>query len=169
MIRVRFEKPHDYPSVYAINQRAFGRLAEADLVENLRLVARPTLSLVAEQDGRVVGHIFFSPVTVQSPQGDWTALGLGPMAVLPAHQGKGIGSQLVSQGLQACHQAGWDVVVVLGHPWFYPRFGFKISRPLGISCAYQVPEQAFMLVELRQDALSGRRGVVHYQPAFDVV
>jgi putative acetyltransferase len=169
LTQVRFETPQDYPSVYEVNQSAFGRSAEADLVEKLRQAASPTLSLVAEQHGLVVGHIFFSLLTIQSPQGDWTALGLGPVAVLPAYQGQGIGSQLVRQGLQACREAGWGVVVVLGHPWFYPRFGFKVSRPLGITCAYQVPEEAFMVAELWQDALGGRSGVVHFQPAFDDV
>lgn len=181
MTLIRFETPLDYGSVYEVNLRAFGRLAEADLVEILRKAAQPTLSLVAEQDGKIIGHIFFSPVSVKSPQGDWEAMGLGPLAVTPAHQGKGIGSQLVRKGLQACRdaghdtgrkagrEAGWEVVVVLGHPGFYPRFGFKTARPLGITCAYPVPDEAFMVLELRPEALGGRSGEVHFHPAFDGV
>jgi putative acetyltransferase len=169
LAQIRFETPQDYPVVYEVNQGAFGRRAEADLVEELRKAGQPTLSLVAEQDGQIVGHIFFSPVTVKSPAGDWRAMGLGPMAVRPAWQGQGIGSQLVRRGLQACLTAGWDVVVVLGHSEFYPRFGFKISRPLGITWANPAPEEAFMLAELQPGALGGRSGVVHYHPAFDGV
>jgi putative acetyltransferase len=166
---IRAETHQDYPAVYEVNLLAFERPAEADLVENLRKAVQPTLSLVAERDGRVVGHIFFSPVNVKSRRGDWAAMGLGPIAVTPACQGQGIGSQLVRRGLEACREAGWEVVVVLGHSGFYPRFGFKISRPLGITCAYPVPDEAFMVVELRPGALAGRNGVVHYHPAFDGV
>jgi putative acetyltransferase len=181
LTQIRCETPQDYPAVYEVNQSAFGRHAEADLVEELRKAAQPTLSLVAEQDGQVVGHIFFSPVTVKSPAGDWTGMGLGPMAVAPAWQGQGIGAQLVQRGLQACrdagrdagreagHEAGWEVVVVLGHSEFYPRFGFKISRPLGITCSFPVPDEAFMVAELQPRALGGRSGVVHYHPAFNNV
>jgi putative acetyltransferase len=164
---IRFETPADYGSVYEVNRLAFGRAAEADLVEVLRKAAQPTISLVAEQDGKPAGHIFFSPVKVKSPGGVWDAMGLGPMAVDPAYQGQGIGSQLVRRGLEACKEAGWDVVVVLGHSGFYPRFGFKTAHPLGITCAYPVPEEAFMVLELLPGALGGRRGEVHYHPAFD--
>jgi len=116
-----------------------------------------------------VGHILFSPVTVQSDGASWGAMGLGPMAVLPEHQGKGIGSQLVEVGLEECRKTWYEVVVVLGHPEFYPRFGFEPSKPLGIRWEKDVPEEVFMVTELREGALAERGGVVKYLPEFDRV
>ncbi len=167
MLHVRPEQPSDYAAVRRVNEDAFGEATEADLVDALRAAARPAVSLVAEQDGQVIGHIFFSPVEVVGAGGRFTAMGLAPMAVLPAHQLQGIGSALVRAGLEACLALGHDVVFVLGHPDYYPRFGFAPTAAYGIRCTYDAPPEAFMVAELRPGALAGRTGVVHFRPEFD--
>jgi putative acetyltransferase len=169
MIIIRRERPEDASAVRRVNEQAFGQRAEADLVDALRQRDELLVSLVAIEDEQVVGHILFSPVTVQSDGASWGAMGLGPMAVLPEHQGKGIGSQLVEVGLEECRKTGHEVVVVLGHPEFYPRFGFAPSKPLGIRWEKDVPEEVFMVTELREGALAERGGVVKYLPEFDRV
>lgn len=169
MIIIRRERPEDASAVRRVNEQAFGQRAEADLVDALRQRDELLVSLVAIEDEQVVGHILFSPVTVQSDGASWGAMGLGPMAVLPEHQGKGIGSQLVEAGLEECRKARHKVVVVLGHPEFYPRFGFAPSKPLGIRWEKDVPEEVFMVTELREGALAERGGVVKYLPEFDRV
>ena len=168
MITVRREMPEDYAAVYRVNTLAFERENEAVLVERLRAV-RPHLSLVAINDEQIIGHIFFSPVSVESVEVKIMALGLAPMAVLPEYQNQGVGSQLVKQGLQACRDEGHKVVFVLGHPRYYPRFGFSTAQSKGITCEYKVPDEAFMVVELEPEALKGYTGVVKYGPEFSDV
>jgi putative acetyltransferase len=128
-----------------------------------------TISLVAVQDGRIVGHIAFSPVTITSDTAPIDAIGLAPMAVLPEYQRRGIGSKLVEAGLSACHHTPYGVVVVLGHPHYYPRFGFTPAKPHGIVWEHDVPEEVFMVQELQVDALAQTQGVVKYRPEFAVV
>lgn len=169
MVVIRPETAEDSRAVRLVNEQAFARPNEADLVAALRTNAAPIISLVAEGDGRVVGHIFFSPVQVEAADGVFEAMGLGPMAVLPTYQGQGIGSALVRAGLAACRDAGHEVVVVLGHPGFYPRFGFTPARPKGITSEYNVPDDVFMVAELRAGALAGRGGRVKYRPEFNSV
>ncbi len=169
MLVIRKETPADYTAVRTINERAFERAGEADLVDRLREKAQPYVSLVAESDEQVVGHIFFSPVIVESEAASFTALGLAPMAVLPEFQSQSIGSELVRQGLEACGRLGHDVVVVLGHPNYYPRFGFVPAATKGLTSEYPVPDEVFMVVELSPNALAGREGLVKYHPEFGKV
>jgi putative acetyltransferase len=167
---VRPETPADHAAVRAVNEAAFGRPEEARLVDVLRTSAPSFVSLVAtDERAQVVGHILFTPVTVTSEASTWSAMGLGPMAVAPAAQRAGVGSALVRAGLDACRAAGHDVVVVLGHPEYYPRFGFVPAPPRGITCKWPVPDDVFMVAELTPGALGGRRGCVEYDPAFDAV
>ena len=166
MVDIRAERPEDHAAVRLVNTLAFGRPNEAALVDALRERTRPYLSLVAVEDGRIVGHIFFSPVLIDSEAGTFPAFGLAPMAVLPECQRRGIGSQLVRQGLQECARIGQTVVVVLGHPAFYPRFGFQPASRKGLYCEYAIPDEAFMVVELLPGVLQGRTGVVKYLPEF---
>jgi putative acetyltransferase len=154
---VRAEAAEDRAAVFALNASAFGRPAEAELVERLRAAGAATLSLVALAGGAVVGHVLFSPVRVEGPPA-WDALGLAPMAVAPARQRAGIGSQLVRAGLAACRDAGHRVVFVLGHPRFYPRFGFRPAAALGLRYAEPGCEAAFFVAELTPGALAGRGG-----------
>ncbi|HEX8116312.1 MAG TPA: N-acetyltransferase, partial [Pyrinomonadaceae bacterium] len=119
-MRVRAETPEDRAAVRRVNELAFDGPAEANLVDALRGNVPLYVSLVAEEDGVVVGHVLFSPVTVESAGGDWEAAALGPMAVLPERQRRGVGSKLVGEGLKECLRLGRDVVFVLGHADFYP-------------------------------------------------
>lgn len=166
MVIIRAETAADREAVRGVNESAFGRREEADLVDALRERASPRISLVAEEGGRVVGHIFFSPVAVESGEGAWAALGLGPMAVLPEYQGRGVGSELVREGLSECLRLGHGVVFVLGHARYYPRFGFAPAASKGIECEFPSREENFMVVELRPGALAGRGGLVRYRPEF---
>jgi putative acetyltransferase len=169
MLTIRAEISEDIPAIYHIHTAAFGQANEADLVDALRRHNALTISLVAIQDGHIVGHIAFSPVTITSSTATIAALGLAPMAVLPAYQRRGIGSQLVEAGLTACHHTTYGVVMVLGHPHYYPRFGFVPAKPLGIVWEHDAPDEAFMVKEIQKDALAQTRGVVKYRPEFDVV
>ncbi len=168
-ITVRREKSGDAMAMRRVLEQAFGRRNEADLVDALRGAEIPLVSLVAVCDEQVVGHILFSPVTVESDDTRFHAVALGPMAVLPTHQNQGIGSELVRRGLEECRLAGHEVVFVLGHPNFYPRFGFVPAKQYGIRCEYNVPDDVFMALELRESALTGRTGTVKYQPEFGSV
>jgi putative acetyltransferase len=168
MVTVRNESPTDFDAVYEVNLRAFGQENEARLVEEQRRVG-DTISLVAEVDGCVVGHILFSPIVIEGQDGNVPALALAPMAVLPDYQNRGIGSKLVRQGLETCRSLGHKIVIVLGHAQFYPRFGFIPARLQGIEAPFEVPDEAWMALELQPGALSGVKGVVKYPPAFDEV
>lgn len=165
MLSIRAETPADHAAIRHVNERAFKRAAEADLVDVLRRAAVPHLSLVAEAAGRVVGHVFFSAVTVDS-RGGSAVMGLAPMAVLPEHQRQGIGSALVRAGLRACADIGSEAVVVLGHPEYYGRFGFKPAAAFGLGSAYDVPVGVFMALELKSGSLEGESGTVEYHAAF---
>ncbi len=169
MVMIRPEKPEDVTAIHHVNAIAFGQPQEGDLVDGLRLAGALTISLVAEQDGRIVGHIAFSPVMITSDTAVVDAIGLAPMAVLPEYQRQGIGSQLVESGLEACREMGYGIVVVLGHPNYYPRFGFTPSKPLGVVWEHNAPEEAFMVKELKEGTLAQTRGVVKYRPEFDMV
>ena len=136
-ILIREERPADHAAVRRINDIAFGQPQEGELVDALRANCPEVLSLVAEQDGVLLGHIMFSPC-VLDPEGVAKAgMGLAPMAVLPAHQRRGIGSQLVAQGLATLRAADCAYVIVLGHPEYYPRFGFVPASRFGVRCIWE--------------------------------
>jgi putative acetyltransferase len=162
---IRAENENDRDAVYSVNAAAFETSSEADLVNILREQAQPVLSLVAEDNKNIVGHIIFSPVTF-SEYPDLKIMGLAPMAVTSEHQGKGIGSALVRAGLDECKQLGYAAVVVLGHPNFYPRFGFAPSSRFGFASEYDVPDDVFMAIELEADVFNGKTGTVKYHAAF---
>ena len=165
---IRGEKERDQETVRAVNLSAFETPSEADLVDALRQQVEPIISLVAEENGEIVGHIMLSPVSL-SGHPSLKVMGLAPMAVIPTHQNKGIGSALVQAGLDRCRQLDFVAVVVLGHPEYYPRFGFLPASKFGIDSEYGVPEEVFMAMELKPEALSGKTGKVRYHPAFSNV
>ncbi len=166
MLTVRPETPEDIDPIHYVNEQAFGQEEEAEIVAKLRDRAALTVSLVASQENEVVGHIAFSPAAIELESLSFEAVTLAPMAVLPAYQKQGIGGQLIRAGLEECRSLGYEVVVVLGHPTYYPRFGFVPAKPKGITCEFEVPEEAFMVLELREGALTGRSGMVKFQPEF---
>ncbi|WP_457653985.1 GNAT family N-acetyltransferase [Rhodocaloribacter sp.] len=165
-MHIREEEERDHAAVYALNAAAFETPAEARLVEALRARAHPVLSLVAEAEGAVVGRILFTPVTLPEHPGG-RIVGLAPMAVAPGHQRQGMGSALVRAGLDRCRELGFGAVVVLGHPAYYPRFGFKPASRFGLGCPYDVPDDVFMALELRTGYLHGASGTIAYHAAFD--
>ncbi len=167
MIVIRHETLADFEAIRKVNLRAFEQSNEGNIVDALRVAGALTISLVALHENQIVGHIAFSPVTIESGDGSFTALGLGPMAVLPEHQNEGIGSQLVEAGLKECLRLGHEIVVVIGHPEYYPRFGFVPAGPSGIKWEHEIHEDAFMFVELNVGALAGRTGVVKFHSAFN--
>ena len=166
MIEIRPERESDHAAVDAVERAAFGGPAEARLVSELRSRARPIISLVAVRAERVVGHILFSPVTMASAAGPVPPFGLAPIGVLPERQRSGIGSQLVRAGLTECRALGSPFVVVLGHPTYYPRFGFEPGFQHGLRCTFPSPPESFMVLELSPGALESVEGTVHYHEAF---
>ena len=164
MISVRVERPGDAAGVRETNEYAFGTPLEASLVDALRGSA-DYLSLVATVEREVVGHILFTPVRLEPSAGVHIA-GLAPMAVRPEHQRLGIGGQLIRAGLDECRRRGYSAVVVLGHPEYYPRFGFVPGHTFGLTCEFPSPPEAFMAIELVPEALMGTTGMVRYRPEF---
>ena len=165
---IREEQSDDADQIRIVNERAFGQPAEAAVVDALRGLDG-AISLVAVADDRIVGHILFTAVSVEGEAPQGSGMGLAPMAVLPDYQRSGIGSQLVKAGLDACRSRGHSFVVVVGHPAYYPRFGFVQASYKGLEYAHPVPSEAFMAIELRRDALHRRSGRVHFHPEFDRV
>ena len=168
MITIRPEKPEDIPSVRIINERAFGQPAEADIVDKLRQNCPEALSLVAEDEGYIVGHILFTPVTVETDEKSIQGMGLAPMAVLPERQREGIGSVMVENGLKILQDRSCPFVIVLGHAEYYPRFGFKIASKHGLTSQWDgVPDEAFMVLIFDEITLEGVSGIAKYRKEFD--
>lgn len=170
MRKIRLETQWDHDSVRRLNNAAFGRSVEARLVDLLRESKAfvPQLSLVAEDNSVVIGHILFTRIFIGSDPGT-AALALAPMAVYPAFQNRGVGTALVNDGLRRAEEMGEALVVVVGHPDYYPRFGFVPGRPLGIAPPWDdVPDDAF-LVKTLSGYRDDMKGVVAYPPEFDTV
>lgn len=163
---IRPETSADFEAIGHVETVALGA-GEAKLVVALRASGKAILSLVAELNSQIVGHIFFSPVVIETASGPFQAIGLGPMAVLPDFQKRGIGSALVRAGLEELRQSGQPAIVVLGHAEFYARFGFRPAHHFGIKCLYDVPPEAFMAVELAPSVLADKSGTVIYAPEFN--
>lgn len=164
-LTIRPETPADLNAIHETNRLAFGQDAEADLVDGLRAGGFVRLSLVAEIGGEIVGHILFSRLPIITETGVVEALSLAPMAVRPTHQRRRIGTRLVEEGLRACREAGHRIVLVLGHPAFYPRFGFSASLAVPLASAFGGGE-AWMALELVPGALVGVVGRVEWPGPF---
>lgn len=168
---IRPEQPEDFEAINEVNRLAFERDNEAQLIERLRDREdyHPGLSLVAVAGKLIVGHILFSPIVIVSGSKRVPALALAPLAVRPNRQQQGIGTELVEQGLAACRKLGHHIVVVLGHPELYPRFGFKLASKCNITAPFPVPDEAFMVLGLTPGALVGVEGMVEYPEPFNEV
>jgi putative acetyltransferase len=168
---IRVELPSDAAGIRHIHELAFGREAEANLVDAIRRSPGyvPELSLVAEQEGLLVGHIMFSIIQVEGDNHATDTLALAPLAVLPTHQRQGVGSRLTEEGITLARSRGFRSVVVLGHPSYYPRFGFLPAEQFGILPPWGEPTPALMVLPLVYGGLDGVQGTVRYPPAFSEV
>lgn len=165
---IRSERPQDVAGIRHVNRTAFDSTVEPDIVDTLRQQVQPFVSLVAIDGAEVIGHIAFSAVTLASYP-EVAIAGLAPMAVLPTRQREGIGSSLVRAGLAECTRRGFMAIVVLGHPEYYPRFGFVPASTFGLACEFDVPDDVFMALELQPGALDACRGVIRYHEVFGSV
>ena len=168
MVGIREKMGTDAPAIRRLNEEAFGQPAEADIVDRLRSSRDHLLSLVAVLGERVVGHILFSPVILESVERGREGMGLGPMAVLPSLQNQGIGSLLVKDGLARMRSAGCPFVVVLGHHGYYPRFGFERASKYRVRCQWEgVPDEAFMILVNEEGSIPAEGGVIRYRGEFN--
>ncbi len=167
-IRIREENSGDIKKIHSIHKLAFESSTEAQLVDLLRLKGKATISLVAEDCGEVIGHILFSPVAIDPPALSLHDLGLAPVSVIPERQGQGIGKALINEGLQRSKGQGVHLVVVLGDPAYYTKFGFRRASDFGLSNQYQAGEH-FMALELVPGISDNISGTVKYAPEFEEV
>ncbi len=166
-VQIRKERPGDEKAVFDVNFRAFGRDAEPKIVDALRKNCPKGISLVAEEEVKIVGHILFTPAWIETAHKTVRGMGLAPLAVAPECQRKGIGSALIKAGIEALRASGTPFIVVLGHPGYYPKFGFEKASTYGIRCEYdQVPDEAFMIFVFQPQAMEGIRGTAKMRPEF---
>lgn len=164
MISIRPEQSDDIAAIRIVNERAFGQTAEAKIVDLLRVACSNVISLVAITNYQIVGHIFFSPVTLAYAGDEIKGMGLAPMAVLSEYQRHGIGSQLVEAGLNIIRNQGCPYMIVVGHPEYYPRFGFVPAFTHDLRCQWEeVPNDAFMVLILNEAVMAGVSGTVKYR------
>lgn len=169
-IKIRPETEQDYAAIRHVNELAFGRTAEADLVENLRQLPEfePLLSLVAETDGKILGHVMLFPIYIRGKDGEeYPCLSLGPIAVIPEFQKQGIGGILIQAGHRAALELDYNAVLLLGHPSYYPRFGYRLAKNWNITNPWQITGEPWMAIELIEGALNGKAGVAVYPEAFN--
>jgi predicted N-acetyltransferase YhbS len=166
-ILIRKEEKKDYNDIFDVNRLAFGQEEESRLVNRIRNGSNfiPDLSLVAEKDGKIIGHILFSRIKIKG-NSIFECLALAPMAIVPEFQKKGVGSQLIEAGISKAKELNYKSIIVLGHKNYYPRFGFKKASKYNIKCPFEVPEEAFMVLELSKNALKDKAGTVIYPPEF---
>ncbi len=165
MPHIRPEQPADIAAIRLVIEQAFGQPDEANLVDKLRTNGKTIVSFVAVENDQIIGHILFSEATIDAV----TIIGLAPLAVLPSQQKQGVGTMLANAGIEACRAAGYTAMIVLGHPEYYPRFGFVPASRFGIKSEYDVRDEVFMAMELQAGALANCAGVAQYQAEFNEV
>ena len=166
MTIVRPSTPADDGPIHEVCCEAFGGDDEARLVGLLAEQGFSRLSLAAENDGEVIGFILFSELSIEREGKSIPGLALAPLAVRKAHQGRGVGTMLVDHGLRACREIGHAIVIVLGHPAYYSRFGFSAASARTLQSKYSGP--SFMALALTPGALDSIAGLVKYPPPFDI-
>lgn len=171
MYRARRELPEDRDAIRDIVRRAFEREAEAKLVDLLRKTTPPEkfISMVSlDETNTPIGHALFTPITIEAadPKNSTPAMALAPVAVLPDHQNRGAGAAAIEGGIAACREGGHAIIVVVGHPQYYPRFGFQPARPSKLEAPFPVDDDAFMVLALTPNALERAGGMVTYPAPF---
>ncbi len=168
---IRSETEEDYEEITKLHDIAFNQTNEGKLVEKLRKTPCfiSELSLVAEHENRIIGHILFYPVKIDTGKRKYNSLALAPMSVYPDYQNKGIGSKLVEKGLTTAKKLGFKSAIVLGHSEYYPRFGFKRASKWGIYAPFDVPDDVFLVIELEKNGLQNCSGTVEYPEEFSEV
>lgn len=166
-LEISQESQTDHQAVFELHQLAFEQADESKLVDKLRQSENfiPELSLVAKSGDQLIGHILFTRIHIMG-ESSFESLALAPMGVLPSYQRTGIGSELVKKGLERAKELGEGSVIVLGHPEYYPRFGFEPASRYAVQCPFEVPDEAFMALELIEGSLKDVTGVVKYADAF---
>jgi len=169
-ITIRKEEENDSIQIYEVNKLAFQQENEGKLIEKIRKSENfiPELSMVAELDKKIVGHILFSKIKIVG-ESDYESLALAPIAVIPEFQKKGIGSELIKKGMDKAKEQGFDSIIVLGHKEYYPKFGFQRASRWDIKCPFEVPDDVFMAIELTEKGLEGKAGTVKYPDEFNEV
>ncbi len=167
---IRAEQPADYPTVFKVHELAFDRPDEGHLIDKIRASDKyiPELSVVAVSDGQILGHVIFSKICIDATAGPTKeVLALAPLAVRPEYQSKGVGSALCRYGLDKARELGWDAIIVLGSPTYYPRFGFEPASEFGVESPFPLNDpNAFMVLELRENSLEGYEGMATYPDFF---
>ncbi|MBF0546054.1 MAG: N-acetyltransferase [Candidatus Riflebacteria bacterium] len=167
VVTIKTEELKDLPIVRKINEAAFGKPHEANIVDNLRKNCSELLSLVAVEGKEIVGHILFSPAEIEGPQGKVRGMGLAPVAVLPERQKQGIGKLLINEGLARLRNIGCPFVIVLGHPEYYPKFGFEPASKYDINCQWaNIPNGVFRINWLDTPMERRISGLAKYREEF---
>jgi predicted N-acetyltransferase YhbS len=166
---IRQEKNEDFKSIYEINYQAFKQKNESELIERIRSSKNfvPELSLIAEKNGKIVGHILLSKIKIKGEK-EYESLILAPLAVLPELQKQGIGEKLITEGLRKAKELGFSSVIVVGHKDYYPKYGFEKASKWNIKCSFKVPDEAFMAIELNIGALAEKSGIVEFPKEFEI-
>jgi putative acetyltransferase len=167
-MEIRQEKQEDINEIRALNERAFGQPQEANIIDKLRSNCEGLLSLVAIENEKIAGHILFSPAVIEGQHGIIKGMGLAPMAVLPEMQRQGTGTQLVKTGIENLKKMQCPFIIVLGHPEYYPRFGFERASLYGIKCQWEgIPDEAFMVLRLDKSTMNPVSGLAKYRDEFN--
>jgi putative acetyltransferase len=168
MFSIREEKTEDVAGIRLVNESAFKQPEEANIIDKLRQNCSGILSLVAIEGDNIIGHILFSPAVIESENGQMVGMGLAPMAVIPERQCQGIGTALIKRGIACLRELDCSFVIVLGHSKYYPRFGFKLASQYGLRSQWKgVPDEAFMIMVLKDNVMHNVDGVAYYRDEFN--
>ncbi|MFI4876698.1 MAG: GNAT family N-acetyltransferase [Blastopirellula sp. JB062] len=165
-MRIRPETPDDVAAIQSLLLAAFPTPIEREIVDQLRVADCEQLSLVAEEEGEIIGQVLFTPATIESEEETVAGWGLAPVSVLPKSQRRGVGAQLIKTGLAQLRESGASFVIVLGDPAYYPKYGFQPASKWNVRSEFVgVPDEAFMAIFYREAPLAG--GVAKYRPEFN--
>lgn len=165
-LRIRPESSSDIPGINSLLKAAFNEDSESLLVQQLRVTSEfiDEFSWVLESPNQLLGYLLLSPIDIQHDQSTIASLALAPMAVLPERQRQGLGGLLVNHAIEKAQSAEWGSIIVLGHPEYYPKFGFEVASKWGVTCPFEVPDEVFMAIELAPGSLSAGGKVVYPAP-----